>query len=242
MNEKCAKPIIGVIPLYDEKKESIWMLPAYLEGLSRAGAVPIILPLNAGEKELEQLNSIVDGYLMTGGHDVSPSLYGEEKRKNCGGLCQQRDAMEKLIYNFAVSDNKPLLGICRGIQLINVLEGGNLYQDIPTEYKGIGQVEHHMNPPYDRTVHSVAIEKDSPLYELLKKQHISVNSYHHQGIKEIGKKLKIMAVSEDGLVEGLYRPDSRFIWGIQWHPEFIYNKDKDQFKIFEAFISACYIN
>lgn len=101
-------------------------------------------------------------------------------------------------------------------------------------------LRHHMEPPYDRTVHSVLIEKNSPLYNLLKKENISVNSYHHQGVKEIGEKLKVMAISEDGLVEGLYRPDRKFIWGIQWHPEFIYRKDFDQFKILEAFVSACY--
>lgn len=231
------KPVIGVIPLYDETKESIWMLPGYLEGLQEAGAIPVILPLTATREDYARLDEQIDGYLFTGGHDIFPKLYGEEKKQTCGSPCEMRDELEPYLYRMALDENKPVLGICRGIQLINVLEGGTLYQDLPTEYKT--DVEHHMEPPYDRTVHSVDIMTESPLYDLLEKSHMDVNSYHHQAIKALGSGLEIMAVSEDGLVEAVYRPDKKFVWGVQWHPEFIYKKDEDAGKILRKFVREC---
>lgn len=233
------KPVIGVIPLYDEDRESIWMVPGYLDGLRAAGAVPVILPLQAEKEEYIQLDGLLDGYLMTGGHDVSPELYGEEPKENCGAVCRERDVMETEIYRRAVEQDKPVLGICRGIQLMNVLEGGTLYQDIPTEYRASVPVEHHMCAPYDRTVHRVFLEKNCPLCQALGREELQVNSYHHQAVKEIGKNLVVMARAEDGLVEAVYRPDRRFVWGVQWHPEFIYQKDADALKIFKVFVAAC---
>ncbi len=228
------KPVIGVIPLYDETKESIWMLPGYLEGLQTAGAIPVVLPLTAAKEDYVRLDEQIDGYLFTGGHDISPELYGEEKKKTCGSPCGMRDELEPYLYRMALTEDKPVLGICRGIQLINVLEGGTLYQDLPTEYET--DVEHHMEPPYDRTVHSVDIISESPLYDLLGKSHMDVNSYHHQAVKTPGNGLKVMAVSEDGLVEAVYRPDKKFVWGVQWHPEFIYKRNDDARKILRKFV------
>ncbi len=231
------KPVIGVSPLYDETKESIWMLPGYLEGLLEVGAIPVILPLTAQKEDYEYLDAQFDGYLLTGGHDIDPALYGEEKSENCGAPCAMRDTIEPYLYHMAVAEDKPVLGICRGIQLINVLEGGTLYQDLPSEYKTT--VEHHMSAPYDRVEHKVDIKMDSPLYDLVKKEKLRVNSYHHQAVRTLGEKLVSMAVSEDGLVEAVYRPDLKFVWGVQWHPEFLYRKDADAKKIFQAFVDAC---
>ena len=159
--EKQKKPVIGVCPLYDETKESIWMLPGYLEGLKEAGSIPAILPLTAERADYETLDAQIDGYLLTGGHDIDPALYGEERNKNCGEPCRMRDMIEPWIYERAVLEDKPVLGICRGIQLINVAEGGTLYQDLPSEYQT--GVEHHLCAPYDRAVHEVDIKSDSPL-------------------------------------------------------------------------------
>ena len=218
--EKQKKPVIGVCPLYDETKESIWMLPGYLEGLKEAGSIPAILPLTAERADYETLDAQIDGYLLTGGHDIDPALYGEERNKNCGEPCRMRDMIEPWIYERAVLEDKPVLGICRGIQLINVAEGG-------------------MCAPYDRAVHEVDIKSDSPLYDLLKKEKLGVNSYHHQAVRTVGDKLSVMAVSEDGLVEAVCRKDRTFVWGVQWHPEFLYRKDADAKKIFQAFVDAC---
>ena len=182
---------------------------------------------------------MVDGYLFTGGHDVDPHMYGEEPLPVCGTCCHERDILEEKIYGIAKAEDKPVLGICRGIQLINVLQGGTLYQDLPRQFSGTKEIEHHMTAPYDRTVHEVSITEGTPLYTLLEKKTLPVNSYHHQGVHTVGEGLEVMAVSEDGLVEGVYVPDKKFIWGIQWHPEFIYQKDDTARKIFRAFVEAC---
>ena len=142
--------------------------------------------------------------------------------------------MEIILFRMVYDENKPLLGICRGIQYINVVMGGTLYQDLPSEHPS--DTEHHQMPPYDVPVHSVKIIEDSPLYKLLKKETLMVNSYHHQAIKMLAPKLSVMAVSEDGLVEAVYVPNKKFIWGIQWHPELSYLADENSRKIFSEFI------
>ncbi len=229
------RPIIGLMPLWDEKKDSVWMLPGYMEGISRAGGIPVVLPLSDDEEVLEQVVNMCDGFLFTGGHDVSPCIYGEDPL-SCVESCKERDDMEMIVLSKAIEYDKPVLGICRGIQFINAALGGTLYQDLPAQRSS--SVEHHQSPPYDIPVHDVLLEKDTPLYRCLGTEKLSVNSYHHQAVKDLAKDLSVMALSEDGLVEALYRKESRFLWAVQWHPEFSYKTDKNSIKIFKAFIEA----
>lgn len=233
------KPVIGVIPLFDEEKDSIWMVPGYMEGIRNAGGIPIILPLKAEAEELEQICSLCHGFLFTGGHDVDPALYGARKSALCGIANHDRDILEKKIFEIALRDDKPVFGICRGIQIINALLGGTLYQDLPTEYRGTKETKHHMKPPYDRHCHQVMIVEKTPLYQVLEKVTIGVNSYHHQAIKELADALKPMAISEDGLVEAVYMPDKKFVQAVQWHPEFIFAVDENARKILKSFVDAC---
>ena len=144
--------------------------------------------------------------------------------------------METIVLQKVIEKDIPNLGICRGIQFINAALGGTLYQDLPTQFSS--DTEHHQMPPYDVPVHAVDIMRDTPLYQCLNKSVIRVNSYHHQAVKKTASALKPMAVSEDGLIEGLYMPDHRFLWAIQWHPEFSYQNDDNSRKIFETFIKA----
>lgn len=233
------KPVIGIIPLYDEDKDSIWMVPGYMEGIRRAGGIPMILPLVCGEADLRQINSMCSGYLFTGGHDVDPSLYGEEKTALCGPACMERDRLEQTVFCMAWEDRKAVLGICRGLQLINVLMGGTLFQDLQFQFQGTCSVGHHMEPPYSRSCHQVELTADGPLCKLLGKSTMGVNSYHHQGIRKLAPGLKAMAVAEDGLVEGVYAPDREYIRAVQWHPEFMPPEDADAGKIFQSFIEGC---
>ena len=218
------RPLIAVMPLYDSEKESYWMLPGYMKGIEAVGGIPVMLPLIADYGELDILAEQFDGFLFTGGQDVSPELYGAEKSSLCGEICSDRDTMEKYMLEKLIELDKPVLGICRGIQIINAVLGGTLYQDIPTEFPS--ETEHHMSPPYDRPVHSVQIYSDTPLSELLQTDSISVNSYHHQAVKDISEKLNAMAVSKDGLIEAVYIRDVYFAWAVQWHPELSYKNDK----------------
>lgn len=233
------KAVIGVIPLFDEEKDSIWMIPGYMEGIRAAGGLPVILPLKADQEEIRRICGLCSGFLFTGGQDVDPVLYGAEKSDKCGQPNQDRDELEKELFACAMREDKPVLGICRGIQLINVLCGGTLYQDIPSEYRGTGEVEHHMSPPYDVPCHEVVILENTPLSELYHKRTMRVNSYHHQAVRELAASLKPMAVSEDGLIEAVYMPGKKFIQAVQWHPELIYHRDEDARKLFLSFVNAC---
>jgi putative glutamine amidotransferase len=230
------RPTIGVIPLWDEKKDSIWMIPGYMRGLEEAGAVPVILPLTVSENVLKQTADKFDGFLFTGGHDVNPALYKQEKNDRCGESCDERDRMEAYIFREAVlNQNKPALGICRGIQFFNVLLGGTLYQDIPAELPSA--ITHAHGPLYDVPAHTVRILPESPLGKLFGKERIEVNSYHHQGINRIAKGLEIMALADDGLTEAVYMPDRNYVWAVQWHPELSLN-DEFSKKIFASFTTA----
>lgn len=230
------KAVIGVTPLYDSERESIWMLPGYMNALEEAGAVPVILPLSADRDTSLAAARLCDGILFTGGQDVSPSLYGEAVSNKCGEVCKMRDEEEKILLEYALGEDIPTLGICRGIQFINAFLGGTLWQDIDTCIPSA--VEHHMNAPYDRSVHTVSIAENSPLYALLGKGEIGVNSYHHQAVRKVADCLCVSAVAEDGIVEGIYMPGKRFVQAVQWHPEFFYKKDENSRRIFGAFVSA----
>lgn len=232
-----SKPLIGVMPLWDEGKKSIWMLPGYLEGIQEAGGTPVIFPLTEDREELEQLCSLCNGFLITGGQDVDPAIYGETPIPQMGEICTVLDQMERQVLEYAIKEDKAVLGICRGIQYLNAMLGGSLYQDLNVQHPS--KTEHHMEPPYDRVIHQVQIIDGSPLHQLLQVTELGVNSYHHQAVKTLAPSLTVMAESEDGLVEAVYMPKKTYVWAVQWHPELSYQTDKYSRKIFESFVAAC---
>ena len=231
------KPVIGLVPLVDDEKESLWMLPGYMEGIWQAGGLSLMLPLVTGEADLSRLFDRVDGLLLTGGHDVSPALYGETAQPACGAVSPERDAMESVLLRLAIERDRPVLGICRGLQFLNAALGGTLWQDLPTLRPS--PVNHHQAPPYDRPAHGVRVMEGTPLSLAVGAGDLAVNSYHHQGVRDLSPRLSPMAVSEDGLIEALFLPERRFVWGVQWHPEFSFRADPASRAIFRAFVSAC---
>ncbi len=237
MKKTIKRPIIGLIPLYDDEKDSFWMLPGYMKVLERCGALPIMLPYTTDQEELQKAYDLCDGILLTGGHDVGTYVYGEESTPQCGTPCRTRDVMEGVLLDLAIQDDKPVFGICRGIQFMNAHLGGTLYQDLPTERASA--VEHHMSAPYDRPIHQVTVLPDTHLASIIGAGEHAVNSYHHQAVKELSEKVTVMARSEDGLVEAIEVKDSRFIMGVQWHPEFSYETSIDSIRIMQAFTDAC---
>lgn len=232
------KPLIGIVPLYDEEKESYWMLPGYMKSVEQSGGIPVMLPLTTNRATLDSIMNKFDGFLFTGGQDISPALYGEERLPLCGDACRERDDMETYLFQSALGMDKPMFGICRGFQMFTALLGGTLYQDITAQLKAETHVPHKQEPPYEKPLHTVRIEKTSPLYNLLEKETLEVNSYHHQGAKDPGKAFVPMATSEDGLVEAAYLPDKRFVWAVQWHPEFSYAVDESSRKLFDRFVAV----
>ena len=232
-----SKPLIGVMPLWDEGKKSIWMLPGYLEGIQEAGGTPVIFPLTEDREELEQLCSLCNGFLITGGQDVDPAIYGETPIPQMGEICTVLDQMERQVLEYVIKEDKAVLGICRGIQYLNAMLGGSLYQDLNVQHPS--KTEHHMEPPYGRVIHQVQIIDGTPLHQLLQVTELGVNSYHHQAVKTLAPSLTVMAESEDGLVEAVYMPKKNYVWAVQWHPELSYQTDKYSRKIFESFVAAC---
>ncbi len=230
------KPIIGVMPLWDEEKDSIWMLPGYLDGLLQAGGLPIMFPFTQDEQDLEQLAGVCDGFLFTGGHDVCPELYHETPMEGLVDSCRKRDNMEGIVLRKALERDKPLLGICRGIQFINAFLGGSLYQDLPTQHPS--ETEHHQPRPYDQPIHDVTLADGSPLYRCLGTDRLPVNSCHHQAVKKLAPALEAMAFSPDGLIEAVCMPGKKFLWAVQWHPEFSYRTDAHSRRIFSAFVES----
>ena len=204
------RPLIGIIPLIDIERESYWMLPGYMKGIEEAGGIPVMLPLTSDRHA--------------------------EKSEKCGECCLQRDEMETLLLPMVLEQDKPVLGICRGLQLINAALGGSLYQDLPTEHPS--SICHRQPAPYDQPIHQVELVPDTPLQKCLEKDELPVNSCHHQGIKELASTLQPMAYAQDGLVEAVWKPGSRFVWAVQWHPEFSHKVDENSRKIFRDFVKA----
>ena len=179
-------PVIGCVPLVDHARESLWMLPGYFDGVAEAGGVPVMLPLTADPAAVGRLVGLVDGIVVTGGQDVDPTAYGEagpEAAARCGELCRERDAMEALLVPAAIAADLPLLGICRGIQALDVALGGTLWQDLPSQRPS--DVEHHGTPPYDRPVHTVRVLPGTPLAACVGAGELAVNSYHHQAVRDV---------------------------------------------------------
>ena len=230
------RPVIGIVPLVDIQRESYWMLPGYMDGVAEAGGLPLMLPLTDDVEQIDQLIELCDGFLFTGGQDVGPSLYGEEKDAACGECCPERDAMEAKLLNAALKHDKPIFGVCRGIQFINAALDGTLYRDLPSQHPS--EIEHHQHPPYDVPVHTVTPIPSTPLAALLGDGPFAVNSYHHQALKTLAPAWSAMAVAPDGIIEAAYMPDRRFVWAVQWHPEFSFRVDENSRKLFHAFVRA----
>ena len=232
-----SKPLIGVAPLVDEERESYWMLPGYFRCVEAVGGVPVMLPLVSDPDSLRTLGDALDGLLLTGGPDVDPALYHQEKLPCCEELCPQRDKLEQPLLEDFLQQGKPVLGICRGFQLLCVHLGGELWQDLSSQMGS--QVCHRQPKPYNEPTHPVTIERDSPLGKLLGVDRLEVNSCHHQGVKCLSPRMKAMARTPDGLVEGLWVPDHPFCMGVQWHPEFFGPENPHSRKLFAAFVDAC---
>ena len=235
--QKTKRPLIGLVPLVDYQRESCWMLPGYMQGVEQAGGVPVMLPLTRDRGELERLAAACDGFLLTGGQDVGPALYGGADPGRCGELCPERDAMETALLALARAQDKPVLGICRGIQLFNAALGGTLWQDLPTQCPS--EVDHHQSGNYASPIHTVALQPGTPLAELLGSAPLPVNSLHHQAVRTLAPALAPMAVAPDGIVEAVYEPGRTFVWAVQWHPEFSWQTDANSRAIFRAFVDAC---
>ncbi len=229
------RPLIMVFGSTDENG-NVNLRAQYSEAILHCGGTPLLVPMKQKNEDLEKIVSVADGFLFAGGCDIAPEYYGEAVL-NSSVECQSvRDELEKAAYELIRKTNKPVLGICRGIQAINVFHGGTLYQDLPAQY--ISTVYHRQTQSALEPTHKVRIEKDTLLYSILKTEEIMTNSHHHQAVRKAGEGLEVCGACDDGIIEALYSPTHPFMLAVEWHPEFTY-KEFPSYDIFRAFIKAC---
>jgi putative glutamine amidotransferase len=241
------RPVIGIatqtLEAIPGQVPRAWVMgQTYVRVLTAAGAVPWLIPLlPEDEPTLRHVYDRLDGVFLTGGVDVDPSRYGEDREPVCGTSDPARDAVELTLVRWAVAEHKPVLGVCRGHQVINVAAGGALYQDVTAQRPQALKHDYfpHLGPyTRDQVVHDVEVAPGTRLGAIVAARTLRVNSMHHQGVKVLAPGLRASAVAPDGLIEGLEGTNGQFLVGVQWHPEELAEKDPAQQRLFTAFLDA----
>ena len=234
------KPLIGILANLTTIKsgvftgiESVHLTNSYIYAVEKAGGVPIVIPVNKNKDNIKIQIEAMDGIIVSGGGDVNPILYQEEPVKELDYIYQDIDEFDIQVINVALENNKPILGICRGLQVLNVALGGSLYQDL--KYIKSSHLKHNQQAkPYLGT-HYIDIKENSILKQVINKK-VLVNSYHHQSVKTLGNNLKVTAYSNDGVIEAIEKVGEKFVLGVQWHPELMVDYSEDMLNIFKRFI------
>lgn len=222
----------GMFPGYERS----YVNDDYIKSVIKAGGIPVIIPLIKSEKDIKEQLDMVDGIIISGGHDVNPLLYGEEPSQKLGGILPKRDDFDINLIRLAMEAKKPILGICRGHQLLNVVNGGSLYQDL-SFIEGC-YIKHNQASLSNIPTHTIKIKKGTKLREILGEETIC-NSFHHLAIKEVAKGFIASAVSKDGIVEAIEHEGEEFVMGVQWHPEMMSAENKNMLSIFTKLVEAC---
>ncbi|MGE5225024.1 MAG: gamma-glutamyl-gamma-aminobutyrate hydrolase family protein [Omnitrophica WOR_2 bacterium] len=198
---------------------AISLSESYIRSVVDAGGIPVILPLGLTAQDIRKIVARVDGILFTGGGDIHPRFYHAAENPLITDINEQRDQEELQIFEAAIQDGKPFLGICRGIQLVNVAAGGSLYADVETELPGALRHDCHQEPSRGYLAHEVTVVENSRLAEILGNTRVKVNSLHHQAVRDVAPVFKPVAHTSDGLVEAVEMQDYPYGLAVQWHPE-----------------------
>lgn len=246
-------PIIGVVPGLVSDQEIVRLRDNYCQAIIAAGGAPIVLPITDDLAVYEKLLPLPDAFLLTGGSDIDPRRYADrievyepksyaedDARSSVTQPSPRRDDMEELVLNYAYKYDMPVLGICRGAQMINVHFGGTLYQDLSDQMENPEDdeslvISHWQGVSFDKATHAITIKPFSQLWDILNATAMNVNSMHHQGMRDLAPNMEAVAFAADGLVEAIEATDRKFMIGVQWHPEF-FQKSKRSERLFKAFI------
>lgn len=235
------QPIIGILAnLTDTEREAsmaerAFVSNAYINAVIKAGGVPMIIPVNTHEEIVKKQIQLIDGLILSGGVDVNPVLYNEEPSTDIEYYHPDIDKFDLIAIDIAIELNKPILGICRGTQILNVSQGGSLYQD--TSHIEGNYIKHNQSTKSYQGSHTITINSESKISKVLGTD-LLVNSYHHQSVKNVGKNLIPVAYSKDGVVEAIEMKNKKFIVGVQWHPELMVDHNEKMSNLFKMFINA----
>ena len=241
-------PIIGITATLKEDVDTVAERPLgrfvradldYVEGVAGAGGAPVVLPPVGEESAAEALIHSLDGLLLSGGSDLDPSYYGEKPVSELGVTLPERDAFEMALVGLALRRGMPVFGICRGMQVLNVALGGTLYQDLPSQWEQ-DPLKHRQDTPKWQPTHEVRVSEGSYIAEVMGRESVKVNSYHHQGIRDLAEGLVVTGRSSDGVIEAVEAEDlsERWLLGVQWHAEAMRGSGPQQESLFEAHVSA----
>lgn len=238
------KPVIGITNTPSDRtfdhgafRQSV-LSDTYTRAVEAAGGIPVILPAHV--KDVGSLLDALDGVISSGGGDINPAYWNEELHPTLDRLDDERDHFEIELVRAARDRDMPLLGICRGIQVMNVALGGDLYQDIPDQLPEAMQHSQHRDGLMNTdTSHSVTVSADGNLlHKIVAKDSLVTNSFHHQALRTVPDSMTVVATTEDGVIEGVVVPKMTFGLGVQWHPEMLADKHEDHAKIFDALVQA----
>ena len=230
------KPIIGITSNIDSTTHSLQN--TYIQAVIAVDGVPLLVPTGL-ECDVQQISTLLDGLIVSGGGDMNPQLFNEEPVPELGNVTPERDTIELELVRHMLTLDKPILGICRGHQVLNVAFGGSLYQDINSQ-SASPILQHDQKAKREHQSHAVHIEKGTILASITDSKKIMVNSFHHQALKDIPSPLIVSGKASDGIIESIESPQHSFVVGVQWHPEALMGKDDQvSMRLFSAYIKAC---
>lgn len=231
-------PVIGMTAFLNEDNGRVHKInTSFVEAILKNGGIPLIIPVTSDRSYIADMVERIDGLLIPGGQDVAPHLYGEEPCPQVTFARAQDDLFEMELIRQVRAAGKPILGICRGEQIINVTFGGTLYQDIPTMVKS--SINHVQSLKIrSEAMHFAEVMPDSHLAKLLGVTKVHINTYHHQSVKDVAEGFKVVATAKDGIIEAIESQDGSII-GVQWHPELMLEGAEEFKRLFEGFIALC---
>ncbi len=225
--------VIGITCMQDEECTQVWLHRNYYRAVERVGGVPVLLPPLRPGPTVDRVVEFVDGLILAGGGDVDPQFFGEEPFPETGYIEPERDLFEISLARCALRAGLPVLGICRGMQVLNIACGGDIYQDISL-IGGNRRFKHYQTAPRWYPTHEIYINPNTLLFKIIGDHRLRVNSFHHQVIRRLGKGLRAAAWSRDGIVEALEHDEAPFVLGVQFHPESMWQRYEVFLTLFEA--------